>query len=104
MERLGAKGFGETRPLKIGEGVFLTEDYIAKTSKGNKEIFEGLHQKNRRTVFRVTSWDYVDPNAPKPAPIVKPKVFGQEGGYEEEDESGTPEGTPEQPKAPEQPK
>ncbi len=104
LERLGAKGFGETRPLKIGEAVFLTEDYIAKTSKGNKEIFEGLHQKNRRTVFRVTSWDYVDPNAPKPAPIVKPKVFGQEGGYEEEDESGTPEGTPEQPKAPEQPK
>jgi hypothetical protein len=24
-----------------------------------------MHQKNRRTTFKVTSFDYVDPNAPK---------------------------------------
>ncbi len=80
-ERLVAKGYGEDRPLKMG-GVIFTEAHInsIKTEDGR----EDAHQKNRRTSFRVLSWEYVDPMAPKTPPLVKPKIYGQEEGYEEE--------------------
>lgn len=75
-ERLVAKGYGETRPLRMADGTVLTEKYI--NGKKTKQEQESLHQLNRRTVFKVLSWDYVDPNAPKDQnqrKIVKPKVL-----------------------------
>lgn len=69
LARMSAKGFGETRLL-----VKDAEINKAKT----KEEKEALHAKNRRTVFGIVSWDYNDPNAPKTAPVNKPKVTGEE--------------------------
>jgi len=54
--RLTAKGLGMTQPL--------ISDAVIKNAK-TKEEKEALHQKNRRTTFKVLSFDYVDPNAPK---------------------------------------
>ncbi|GAB4132841.1 MAG: OmpA family protein [Bacteroidia bacterium] len=74
--RLKYKGYGEERPLRMADGTVLTEKYIM--SKKTKQEQEALHQLNRRTAFRVVSWDYVDPNAPKDQnqrKIVKPKVL-----------------------------
>lgn len=74
-ERLVAKGYGEERPLRMGDGTVLTEKYI--NSKKTKQEQEALHQLNRRTVFTVLSWNYVDPNAPKDQnrAIKPPKVI-----------------------------
>lgn len=58
-ERLVAKGYGMTQPI--------ISDAQIKAAK-TKEEKEALHQKNRRTTFRVLSFDYVDPNAPKNQP------------------------------------
>lgn len=69
MARLQAKGFGETRLL-------VKDDVINKAK--TKEEKEALHAKNRRTVFGIVNWDYVDPNAPQKAPTNKPKVTGEE--------------------------
>lgn len=74
LARMSAKGFGESRLL-----VKDAEINKAKT----KEEKEALHAKNRRTVFGIVNWDYVDPNAPQKAPVNKPKVSGDE---EEEEE------------------
>lgn len=76
-ERLKFKGYGEERPLRMLDGSILTEKYIM--AKKTKQEQEALHQLNRRTAFRVVSWDYVDPNAPKDQnqrKIIKPKVLG----------------------------
>jgi peptidoglycan-associated lipoprotein len=54
--RLTAKGLGMTQPL--------IPDAVIKNAK-TKEEKEALHQKNRRTTFKVLSFDFVDPNAPK---------------------------------------
>jgi len=54
--RLTAKGFGATQPL-------ISDAQIKAAA--TKEEKEALHQKNRRTTFRVLSFDFVDPNAPK---------------------------------------
>lgn len=71
--RITAKGYGERNPLKLPNGVVLTEKYI-KSIKDPKEQ-ERLYQMNRRTVFKVLRWDYSDPNGPKPdRTIVPPKV------------------------------
>lgn len=68
--RMQAKGYGE-RKLKI------TDAQIAKAK--TKEEKEALHQINRRTVFKIISWDYVDPNAPKvEIPKYHPPVKGEE--------------------------
>ncbi|HEU4717234.1 MAG TPA: OmpA family protein [Bacteroidia bacterium] len=75
-DRLVAHGYGEERPLRLPDGTVLTDKYIM--SKKTKEEQEALHQLNRRTAFKVLSWDYVDPNAPKDQnqrKIVKPKVM-----------------------------
>jgi len=62
-KRLVAKGFGSTQPL-------ITDDQIKAAS--SKEERDALHAKNRRTAFKVLSFDFVDPNAPKtPAKPVK---------------------------------
>jgi len=72
--RLKAKGYGESQPLRLPDGTVLTEKYI--NSFKTKPEQEKLHQLNRRTVFRVISWDYVDPNAPKiDRRVIKPKVI-----------------------------
>ena len=85
IARLVAKGYGEKKPLP---GCTEAEINAVK----DKEAQEVLHQKNRRTVFRVISWDYVDPANPnKPKPKVLPKVYGEEQGYDEPEET-TPEG------------
>jgi outer membrane protein assembly factor BamE (lipoprotein component of BamABCDE complex) len=71
-----AKGYGEERPLRMKDGNVLTEKYI--NSQKTKEEQEALHQLNRRTVFRVISWDYVDPTKPvdqNQRKIVRPKVL-----------------------------
>jgi peptidoglycan-associated lipoprotein len=75
--RLTFKGWGEKKLL-------ITDAQIAKEK--TKEGKNALHQKNRRTVFRIVSWDYVDPNAPKSdKPIYKPQVKGEENSESIED-------------------
>jgi peptidoglycan-associated lipoprotein len=75
--RLTFKGWGEKKLL-------ITDAQIAKEK--TKEGKNALHQKNRRTVFRIVSWDYVDPNAPKSdKPIYKPQVKGEENSETIED-------------------
>ncbi len=70
LERLKSKGWGEEK--------LLIKDAVINKAK-TKEEKNALHQKNRRTVFRIVSWDYVDPNAPKSdKPIYKPAVKGDE--------------------------
>jgi len=70
VERMKAKGYGKTK-LKI------TDAQIAKAK--TKEEKEALHQLNRRTVFKILSWDYVDPKAPKTEiPTYHPKVLNEE--------------------------
>lgn len=55
-ERLVAKGYGMTQ--------LLISDATIKAAKSTQEK-EALHQKNRRTSFRILNFNYVDPNAPK---------------------------------------
>lgn len=77
LERLMSKGWGEKKLL-------IKDDLINKAK--TKEEKEALHQKNRRTVFRIVNWDYVDPNAPKSdKPIYKPQVKGEEDSEKVED-------------------
>ena len=64
-KRLVPKGYGETDPAilvgtdkkpildKDGKEILLTEAYI--NSKKTKDEKEKLHQKNRRTAFKVTN-------------------------------------------------
>jgi peptidoglycan-associated lipoprotein len=62
-DRLVAKGYGENRPL-------ISDADIAKASTDEEK--ESLHQKNRRTEFKILRTDYVpkeDPNSK-----LKPKV------------------------------
>ena len=74
LARLTSKGWGE--------GKLLIKDAVINKMK-TKEEKEALHQKNRRTVFRIVSWDYVDPNAPKSdKPLYKPQVKGEENSEE----------------------
>ena len=74
-KRLVAKGYGETQLL-------VTDDVIKKAK--TKEEQEALHQKNRRTSFRVLSFDFIDPTAPKtPKPNRNPN---DEDADEEEQE------------------
>ncbi len=58
-ERLVAKGYGMTMLL-------ISDAEIAKAK--TKEEKEALHQKNRRTSFKILNFNYVDPNAPKTGP------------------------------------
>ncbi|MCB9225282.1 MAG: OmpA family protein [Crocinitomicaceae bacterium] len=66
-ERLVPMGYGETKPTTIYDvspsgdttaSHVLTEAYINKF-KNDKAVFEGLHQKNRRTEGKIISYDYV---------------------------------------------
>ncbi|MDF2447793.1 MAG: ompA 2 [Bacteroidota bacterium] len=76
LERLKSKGWGEEK--------LLIKDAVINKAK-TKEEKEALHQKNRRTVFRIVNWDYVDPNAPKSdKPIYKPQVKGEENSEDVE--------------------
>lgn len=88
-ERLKYVGYGEKRPLKMADGNVLTEKYIM--GKKTKQEQEALHQLNRRTAFRVLSWDYVDPSAPKDQNSRKiiPKV--QKGAFDDMGERDTVE-------------
>lgn len=74
--RLTAKGLGMTQPL-------ISDATIKAAS--SKEEKEALHQKNRRTTFKILSFDFVDPNAPKVDPK-DPKVKPKDGEEEEEGE------------------
>jgi peptidoglycan-associated lipoprotein len=101
-ERLVAKGYGEERPLRMADGTVLTEKYIM--GKKTKQEQESLHQLNRRTAFRILSWNYVDPKAPKDQntrKIIRPKVltgafddFGDTTGADVEQEPVAPKETP----------
>ncbi|MSP68965.1 MAG: hypothetical protein EXR20_01690 [Bacteroidetes bacterium] len=89
QERIVAKGYGEEKPLKMQDGSILTEKYIM--GKKSKQEQEALFDLNRRSVFKVLSWDYVDPNAPadqNERKIIRPKVNA--GAF---DESGDSEAT-----------
>ena len=72
-KRLESKGYGESQPL--------VSDAVINRAKTTQEK-EALHQKNRRTSFRVLSFDFVDPNAVKQKPNRSP----DEEDAEEEDE------------------
>lgn len=76
VERMVAKGYGMTQPI--------VSDAQIKAAK-SKEEKEALHQKNRRTTFRVLSFDYVDPNATKVDPK-DPKDNKPKDPEEEEEE------------------
>lgn len=79
--RLTYKGFGEKKLL-------VTDATIAKAK--TKEEKDALHQKNRRTVFRIVNWDYQDPNAPKTdKPVYRPQVSGEENSEAIEDATET---------------
>jgi peptidoglycan-associated lipoprotein len=79
--RLMYKGWGEKKLL-------VTDAQIAKAK--TKEEKDALHQKNRRTVFRIVNWDYQDPNAPKSdKPVYKPQVSGEENSEVIEDATET---------------
>jgi outer membrane protein OmpA-like peptidoglycan-associated protein len=54
--RLIAKGYGSTQ--------LLVSDAVIAAAK-TKEEKEALHAKNRRTSFKILSFTFVDPNAPK---------------------------------------
>ena len=71
-KRLVAKGYGATQ--------LLVSDETIKKAPSQQEK-EALHAKNRRTAFRILSFDFVDPNAPK-NPVKPKKPVGDE---EEED-------------------
>lgn len=76
LARLMSKGWGEKKLL-------VKDDEINKAP--TKEEKEALHQRNRRTVFRILNWDYQDPNAPKSnKPVYKPQVSGEENSEEVE--------------------
>jgi peptidoglycan-associated lipoprotein len=76
LARLMSKGWGEKKLL-------VKDDEISKAP--TKEEKEALHQRNRRTVFRILNWDYQDPNAPKSnKPVYKPQVSGEENSEEVE--------------------
>jgi peptidoglycan-associated lipoprotein len=69
-ERMVPKGWGE-RKLKITDAVINKE----KTKEGK----EALHAINRRVVFKILSWDYIDPTKPKvEIPTYRPPVSGEE--------------------------
>ncbi|MDI1356487.1 MAG: OmpA family protein [bacterium] len=55
-KRLVAKGYGKTQLL-------ISDADIKKAA--TQEEKEALHAKNRRTSFKILSFDFVDPNAPK---------------------------------------
>lgn len=55
-ERLVAKGYGKTQ--------LLVSDATIKAAKTTQEK-EALHQKNRRTSFKILNFNFVDPNATK---------------------------------------
>lgn len=67
--RLTARGLGETKPI-------ISDDMIKKA--GTEQEKEALHQKNRRTEFKVTGFDFVDPNAPKTPTKPKKKTDDEE--------------------------
>lgn len=76
--RMEPKGYGENQPRKLkdgykfkagqykgvyfGPGTVLTEEYIKKTLRTNKQR-EAAHQLNRRTEFSILRDDYVPKNA-----------------------------------------
>jgi peptidoglycan-associated lipoprotein len=72
-DRLKAVGKGETELL-------VTDAQIKKA--GSKQEQEALHQKNRRTTFKITGFDFVDPNAPKTTPT----NGNNKGGNDDDDE------------------
>lgn len=76
--RLKAKGFGPTKPL--------ISDAQIKAARTNEEK-EAMHQKNRRTEFKVLSFDYVDPNAPK-TPTKGTNTNTGGGGNGDDDDAG----------------
>lgn len=73
-KRLVAKGYGKTQLL-------ISDDVIKKAA--SKEEQEALHAKNRRTSFKILSFDFVDPNAPKNPQKPKPKTDEEDEGDEE---------------------
>jgi peptidoglycan-associated lipoprotein len=55
-KRLIAKGYGATMPI-------ISDEVIKKAASQQEK--EALHEKNRRTSFKILSFDFVDPDAPK---------------------------------------
>ncbi len=75
-KRLVAKGYGESQ--------LLVSDAVINKARTQQEK-EALHQKNRRTTFRVLNFDFFDPNAPKAAkPNRSPDDEDAEEDFEEE--------------------
>ncbi len=79
-KRIEAVGYGEKKLL-------IKDDVITKEKV--KQVQEALHAKNRRVVFSVLSWDFVDPAAPSKPPVLKPKVVGEERSEDIEDNDAT---------------
>jgi peptidoglycan-associated lipoprotein len=74
--RLTAKGYGASQLL-------VTDDVIK--AEPTKEGKEALHQKNRRTSFKILSFDYIDPNAPKKPTTTTPGGGKKPTGEEDEE-------------------
>lgn len=54
-ERIVAKGYGESQPFRWNGTIPLTEKYISEQPREKQDFYHAL---NRRTVFRVVSYDY----------------------------------------------
>ena len=60
-ERMNAQGMGEKEPATTADNILLTEAYIKKLK--TKQEQEAAHQANRRTDFKIVSFDYVPTEA-----------------------------------------
>ncbi len=79
VDYLVSKGIAKERMVPIGWGKhkLLIKDVVIAKEK-TKQGKDALHQKNRRTMFRILSWEYKDPNKPNiEIPLYKPKVSGE---------------------------
>lgn len=90
QDRLAAKGYGETKPYvakiknedgMVVDSVVYTEAYINEQPTTQEQ--EALHQKNRRTTFRILRDDYIDPNAGNEETPEEPQ--NDEGAIKEEE-------------------
>ena len=80
VDYLVSKGIplARMKPKGYGKHKLLYSDAVINKLKTKQEK-EAMHAKNRRTVFRILNWDYIDPNAPKTEiPKYHPKVSGEE--------------------------
>jgi hypothetical protein len=79
VDFLITKGINPARMVAEGKGeeeLLITDDYIKKNAKTKPEQ-ELLHQKNRRTDFKILSYDYIPTEEDKKLQKVEVKISGK---------------------------